>query len=184
MYGVAFVRLGDVGSFYGGLTGKSKQDFQDGNALYLPYMNVFLNQAVDPDALCEVRIAPNERQNVIQYGDIIFTGSSESQEECGLTSVVTIPLSEPVYLNSFCFGLRLNDVDVITPDFAKHLFRSQKIRKQIVKNASGVTRFNLSKVKMEDVVIPIPSLSIQQSVANMLNRFHSLCNDLTSGLPA
>ena len=184
MYGVAFVRLGDVGKFYGGLTGKSKSDFQAGNASYLPYMNVYLNQAVDPDALETVHVDSGERQNSIQYGDIIFTGSSESQEECCLSSAVTITPSEPIYLNSFCFGLRLFDGQILNPEFAKHLFRSIQIRRQVVKCASGVTRFNLSKSKMEDVVIPIPLPEIQRKTVNMLNRFHCLCNDLTAGLPA
>lgn len=33
--GVEFVKLGDVGTFYGGLSGKSKADFTDGNAKFV-----------------------------------------------------------------------------------------------------------------------------------------------------
>lgn len=43
--GVEFVKLGDVGTFYGGLSGKSKADFTDGNAKFVTYMNVYLNSA-------------------------------------------------------------------------------------------------------------------------------------------
>ncbi len=55
-----------------------------------------------------VIIEPNEKQNTLQYGDIIFTGSSETPEECGFSSVVTKETNEKLYLNSFCFFLRLN----------------------------------------------------------------------------
>ena len=44
--GVEFRELGDIGYFYGGLTGKSKNDFQDGNAKFVTYMNIFSNISV------------------------------------------------------------------------------------------------------------------------------------------
>ena len=36
--GSFFKRLGDIGSFYGGLSGKTKDDFKDGNAVFITYM--------------------------------------------------------------------------------------------------------------------------------------------------
>jgi len=39
--GVTHKTLGELGEFYGGLTGKSKQDFSDGNAKFITYVNVF-----------------------------------------------------------------------------------------------------------------------------------------------
>ena len=38
--GVTYKALGELGDFYGGLTGKSKEDFKDGNAKFITYMNV------------------------------------------------------------------------------------------------------------------------------------------------
>ena len=32
--------------------------------------------------------------------------------------------------------------------------------------------------------IPVPPLEIQQKIGSILDRFDTLCNDLTSGLPA
>ena len=45
--GVEYKDLGDLGNFYGGLTGKSKKDFQNGNAKFITYMNVYSNIALD-----------------------------------------------------------------------------------------------------------------------------------------
>lgn len=39
--GVPFKTMGELGIFYGGLSGKSKDDFKDGNAKFITYMNVF-----------------------------------------------------------------------------------------------------------------------------------------------
>lgn len=33
--GVPFKTLGEIGTFYGGLSGKSKEDFKDGNAKFI-----------------------------------------------------------------------------------------------------------------------------------------------------
>ena len=42
--GVKIVSLKEIGTFYGGLSGKSKSDFsQNGNAKYITYMNAFSN---------------------------------------------------------------------------------------------------------------------------------------------
>ena len=71
-------------------------------------------------------------------GDILFTGSSETLDECGFTSVITTKPVEDVYLNSFCFFLRLNEPNLLLPNFSKHFFRSNSIRKRIIKTASGL----------------------------------------------
>lgn len=93
----------------------------------------------------KVQISDEEEQNAIQYGDILFTGSSETPEECGMTSIVTQKIEEDIYLNSFCFGLRLNNIESFDVNFLKHLFRCDAIRKLLQKTANGVTRFNVSK---------------------------------------
>jgi type I restriction enzyme S subunit len=176
--------MGEIGTFFGGLTGKSKADFSDGNATFITYMNVYNNIALDINPSERVRIGANEKQNTLQYGDAIFTGSSETPEECGMSSVVTKEPQSPLYLNSFCFGFRLNDLSIYNPDFLKHLLRSQQIRSQIVKTANGVTRFNVSKKLFEKVILPIPPIEEQERIVGILDKFEALVNDLTQGLPA
>ena len=181
---VIFKKLGEAGSFFGGLSGKTKTDFQNGNCKFITYMNVYKNPAVDTDINDYVKINPDERQNIVQFGDVLFTGSSETPEECGISSVMTIKPIEPYYLNSFTIGFRLHSPGLLTPDFSKHLFRSSVLRKQINKTANGVTRFNVSKAKLAEVIIPLPPLEVQEQIVSILDRFEILVNDLKSGLPA
>src|SRR5574344_1593511 len=166
--------LGELGSFYGGLTGKSKEDFNEGNAKFITYMNIYKNPALLLDIDTTVKVAENERQNQVLYGDVLFTGSSETPDECGMSSVVTKQTVEKLYLNSFCFGFRLNDVSLYEPDFLKHLFRSDELRKQIALTASGVTRFNVSKARFAKIQIPIPPLSVQTEIVRILDKFSTL----------
>ena len=41
--GVEFKILEELGATYGGLTGKAKADFSDGNARFISYVNIFNN---------------------------------------------------------------------------------------------------------------------------------------------
>lgn len=176
--------LGELGGFYSGLTGKCKGDFENGNAKFISYMNVYSNCASRLDVSDKVKVAPDERQNQIQYGDVLFTGSSETPEECAMSSVVTLEVTEPIYLNSFCFGFRLFDKSLYAPVFLKHLLRGTEIRHRLSKTANGVTRFNVSKEKMSKVIIPIPPLAEQKRIVEILDKFDALCNDETAGLAA
>ena len=132
----------------------------------------------------KVRIEENEKQRKLKYGDIIFTGSSENLKECGLSSVVAETPNEELYLNSFCFFLRLNDDNLLLPNFSKHLFRSEILRKKIIKTASGVTRFNVSKELMKKIQIPLPPLKKQEEIAAVLDKFTELTEELTEELTA
>lgn len=176
--------MGELGSLFGGLTGKSKADFQSGNARYVSYMNVYANISTDVLPAETVKVEDGERQRRLSRGDILFTGSSETPEECGMSSVITVDPPEPLYLNSFCIGFRPHLADVLDPEFAKHLFRSLTMRQQIVRTANGVTRFNVSKKRLAKVLVPVPTLAEQIRIAAILDNFEALVNDLAVGLPA
>ena len=182
--GVEYKTLGEIGKFYGGLTGKSKKDFEDGNEVFITYKNVYSNPALDIYPNDKVKIADGEKQRTLEYGDIVFTGSSETPDECGFSSVVTRKPGRKLYLNSFCFFFRLDNPKVLLPDFSKHLFRSSELRIQIGKTASGVTRYNVSKDKMAKVEIPLPPLEIQREIVRILDNFTNLTAELTAELTA
>jgi len=182
--GVPYKALGELGYFYGGLSGKTKEDFTKGNAKLITYMNVYSNLAIDTDIKDWVRIGEEEKQNTVQYGDVLFTGSSETLEECGMSSVLTEQTGEKLYLNSFCFGFRFYDNTLLLPDFTKYLFRSKKVRQQIKATANGVTRFNVSKKKMEEVLIPLPPRPVQQEIFRILDCLTKAVTELTTELAA
>lgn len=182
--GVEYKTIEQIGSFYGGLTGKSKEDFVGGNAKFITYLNIYTNPSLSLDIKDRVRVAFGENQNIVKYGDILFTGSSETPDECGMSSVLTQNTNEPLYLNSFCFGLRLESVSAFNLDFLKHLFRSVEVRKQITKTANGVTRFNISKKLFAKIRIPVPPREIQDEIAKILDRFSDYAAELQAELQA
>ncbi len=175
----------ELGYFFSGLRGKTKNDFSNGNVKYISYKNVFNNMEINlEDITSLVKINANENQNQIEYGDVIFTGSSETSEDCGMSSVVTNEVNHALYLNSFCFGFRLYDSSQFYPKFLKHYLRSHHFRKEINKSVNGVTRFNISKQRFSKIKIPVPPISQQIMKASILEEFDTLINDLSIGLPA
>ena len=179
---VQWMPLGEVAEIYGGLTGKSKADFEDGNALFVSYKNIYDNYEIDVHNLARVKVSDDERQNKIEYGDILFTGSSETAEDVAFSSAVTSVLKEPVYLNSFSFGIRFNKGVEMMPEFSKHLFRGSVMRKQLKLTASGVTRFNVSKARFKRVLVPIPPLRLQEEIVRILDKFTTLEAELEAEL--
>ena len=175
---VEWKKIEDLGPYFGGLTGKTKEDFVDGNAKFITYMNVFANASLDITSTGVVRISDGERQNKIQKGDILFTGSSETPDEAGMSCVVTEELNEDYYMNSFCFGIRLNNPEQYCLNYLKHILRSSDVRKSISKSASGVTRFNISKARFGKIQIPIPSLEEQTRIVVILDTFTSAIDNI------
>lgn len=172
--GVEFKTLESLGTTFGGLTGKNKADFSNGKARFVSYKNIFNNLAVDLEVNDFVRVGAGENQNSLTVGDVLFTGSSETPDEVGMSSVVVEKPSETIYLNSFCFGYRFNDDAMLLPGFSKYMFRSDAVRQQIVMSASGVTRFNISKKRFLKTRIPIPPLKVQREIVNVLDTFTKL----------
>lgn len=162
-------KLSEIGHFYGGLSGKSKDDFGTGLSKYITYMNINKNMIIRNDILESVNIDNDEKQNTVEYGDLVFTQSSETVDECGLTSVYLY--EDKPYLNSFCMGFRLNSFEQTLPLFTAYLMRSKQIRKQIMVNSQGISRINLSGNRILKMLIHIPCLEEQQKIADFLSAY-------------
>ena len=172
------VRLKEIGTFYSGLSGKSKSDFSEGNALLVTYRNIFNNPVLNPAIKDTVVVGKDEKQNEVLWGDILITGSSETPADAGMSSVVLFNPQEKMYLNSFCFGFRLNDMNEALPSYIGHLLRSTSIRAAISKTAFGVTRFNVNRMRFADIEIPLPPLNIQKEIVSILDSFTSLIDKM------
>ncbi len=182
--GVKHDTLDNLGETYSGLSGKTKADFSNGNARYISYKNIYNNLAIDLVCNDFVQVKLNEKQNALRLGDVLFTGSSETHNEVGMSSVVTEEPAEAIYLNSFCFGFRFNDNSLMLPSFSKYIFRSNEVRRQIVKSASGVTRINVSKKRFLRTRVPILPREIQNEIAKILDGFTALEAELKAELEA
>lgn len=158
----SFVKLG---TSYSGLSGKSAQDFGSGKP-FITYLNVYSNNIINDKDFQYVSIKDGEKQNVVEYGDVLFTLSSETPEEVGIGSVYLG--KEKVYLNSFCFGIHIINTEVVFPPYLSYYVSSTSFRKFIYPYAQGSTRFNLCKADFEKASIKLPSLENQKRIYSVL----------------
>ena len=162
-------KLGNCGTTYGGLSGKTKEDFGHGNARFVPYTNVFDNPLTDTKRLETVEI--DSSQNKVAYGDTFFTVSSETPDEVGMSSV-WLSDQDDVYLNSFCFGYRQDST--FDPHYLAYMLRSSSIRSDLTLLAQGISRFNISKNKVMELSVPVPSVAEQKQIGQYFARLDSL----------
>ena len=162
-------KLGDCGSAYGGLSGKTKEDFGHGTAKFVPYTNVFDNPITDSNRL--ESIEKDSKQNEVRYGDALFTVSSETPGEVGMSSV-WLSDQPNVYLNSFCFGYRQDGS--FDSRYLAYMLRSQNVRSDLTLLAQGISRFNISKNKVMELKVPYPGLKEQAQLGAFFDRLDSL----------
>ena len=164
------VCFADLGEAYGGLSGKSGDDFGCGDP-FITYMNVYQNTYISENDYELVQIAPDEKQNSVQYGDALFTLSSETPEEVGMGAVY-LGKSQKLYLNSFCFGVHFHGNRVL-PQYIAHFISSTSFRKAIYPLAQGSTRFNLQKQDFMRMKFVLPSLEEQKRIATALDALYN-----------
>ena len=177
------VRLSDVATHYGGLTGKSGPDFGDPADLarpkpYVPYKTIFDDRVIDPSRYSYVDVAEGERQHRVRANDILVTGSSEIPAEVGTTAIVHDDRDD-LFLNSFCFGVRIVDEDQLHPEFASYMLRADHVRRKIIRLAQGSTRFNLSKLAFMKLELEVPEdVRVQHQIADALQTWDHAINRL------
>ena len=155
----------ELGTSYSGLSGKSAQDFGSGKP-FITYLNVYSNNVIKENDFQYVAIKDDEKQNVVKYGDVLFTLSSETPEEVGVGSVYLG--KEKVYLNSFCFGIHITNTEVAFSPYLSYYVSLTAFRKFIYPYAQGSTRFNLCKADFEKASIKLPTLADQKRIYSVL----------------
>ena len=61
---------------------------------------------------------------------------------------------------------------------------STSTRERYMKKVAGGTVKSIPMAEMKKLRIPVPSLEEQERIVAILDRFDTLCNDITAGLPA
>lgn len=162
-------KLGDIGQTYTGLSGKTKDDFGHGHAQFVTYMNVFSNPISNPKMNEPIEV--DSKQNEVEVGDVFFTTSSETPKEVGMTSVL-IEKQGKMYLNSFCFGYRL--YEKYDSYYLAYMLRSNSFREKIIMLAQGISRYNISKNKVMEIDVFIPSYKEQMEIGKYFRDLDTL----------
>lgn len=104
--GVEYKPLYSFSEQFSGMTGVSNKWAEEGNCLFIDYMNVYKHLSVDTSSL-KFATVKNLSQNTLMKGDILFTSASETPDECALAAVIEDEIQEDVFLDDHLFGLRI-----------------------------------------------------------------------------
>ena len=135
----------------------------------MTYMNVFTNPISNPEMTEPIEIDP--KQNEVEVGDVFFTTSSETPEEVGMSSIL-LEKRGKTYLNSFCFGFRPSEK--IDSYYLAYMLRSESARAKITLLAQGISRYNISKNKVMEIAVSLPSLDEQKMIGQYFSQLDHL----------
>ena len=177
------VKLGDLFDFKNGLNSE-KENFGHG-IRFINIMEILKHDfLVAEDIPGRINVDPKRnKENLVEYGDVLFNRTSETPDEVGCASVLLDAPPEQLYLNSFCFALRPHSLRTLMPEFSRYLFHSPTYRRLVTVLAQGSTRFNISKSAFLRLCLPIPKDEReQQKIAGFLFSIDELITTQTQKL--
>jgi len=72
----------------------------------------------------------------------------------------------------------------INAKYLGYYFSTSHFYKDKTKLVHGTKVMEVTPSALNDVLIPVPDLKEQERIANLIENFDKLCNDITSGIPA
>lgn len=170
--------LGELGDFQRGST-LQKKHFTDAGVPCIHYGQVYTHYGVsayETKSFVSEEFARGKR--VLQPGDVFVATTSENEEDLG--KAVAWLGSHPAVASSDAFIYR-SELDA---RFVAHFFASDHFNTQKKRFITGAKVKRLSDRALRQIAIPVPELNKQKDIANTLDKFDALVNDLSSGLPA
>lgn len=169
--------IGNEFTFKNGLN-KEKQYFGYGTPI-VNYMDVYSLTGIRQDEINgRVYLSQQEIKNYqVQKGDVLFTRTSETVEEIGISSVVCEELQNTVFSGFVLRGRPKSNLLEI--EFCQYCFASVIVRKQILTTASYTTRALTNGRLLSEVKLPLPPTKAEQTaIATALNDADALIQKL------
>jgi type I restriction enzyme S subunit len=160
------VMLGELYNITSGLS-KGKAFFGCGYP-FLSFKTVYENYFIPDELLDLADTTPQERITCsIKAGDVFLTRTSENTDELGMSCVALKDYYNATF-NGFTKRLRPKSGTEINPIFAGYWFRTRYFRELVKSMSVMTTRASLNNEMINRLIIPIPSIEKQNTIANSL----------------
>lgn len=175
---VEWKTLGEVGTFKRGKYFQ-KSDMQDEGIPCIHYGQIYTYYNTYTDKTIKfVSKEVASKSTLIRPQSIIITLTSENIED--VCKPVAWIGNEDVAISGHSVGLE-TDMD---PKYITYYLESSHFFKEKRKKARGAKVIEIKPEELAKIAIPIPPVSTQRRIVSILDRFESLVNDITTGLPA
>ena len=182
VFGYVTLPMGSLFDFRNGLS-KGKDFFGTGIP-FIRYTDVYNNRFLkEKDITALVECTPIEIKKLkVHRGDVFFTRTSETAEDVGWSSVMLDDIGDCVF-NGFTIKATPK-TDFLLPEYCAFCFDTDDFRQYVTSHCAFTTRASLTGKTIAGYKLTFPSIEKQREIVNVLSKFHTLCNDLSKGLPA
>ncbi|UTD06388.1 restriction endonuclease subunit S [Treponema denticola] len=179
IFGVEWKTLGNIGSFENGI-GMPKVLFNENGTvgaihyghIYTKY-NIFVNNPI-----VKVTKQAAETLKKVKKGDLVIAKTSENVDDVMKTIAYLGDKDAVTGGHAAVFRHKEN------PKYLSYVFNGANYMiKQKNKLARGVKVIELSITGMEKIIIPLPSLAVQEYIVSILDKFDTLIHNISEGLP-
>lgn len=119
-----------------------------------------------------------EKSKKASKGDIIMAVTSENVED--VCKCLVWLGEKDVAVSGHTAIIHTN----INPKYLAYYFHTSRFYAQKKRLAHGTKVIEVTPDKLNNIIIPVPSMEEQERIVSILDRFDKLCNDLSEGLPA
>ena len=163
-------KLGELGSLKNGMN-FSKEAMGHGFP-FINLQNIFGNNVIDVNKL---ELADATEKQLLEYsllkGDVLFVRSSVKLEGVGEAALVPETLENTTYSG---FIIRFRDEYGLNNDFKKYVFGTQKVRNQIMAQATNSANKNISQGVLENLTFEVPSFDEQAKIGEHFSNLDHL----------
>lgn len=123
--------------------------------------------------------APSRAQQIVRENDVIFATTRPTQMR---VCIVPSKYDGEICSTGFCV-LRPNK-EIVLPQYLFFALAVDDFRAYLSNNLTQGNYPSISNNTLKEYLLPIPSIEEQQHIVDILDRFDTLTNDLSQGLPA
>ena len=178
MFGYATVSIGEIATIMRG-GNFQKKDFVEEGKPCIHYGQMYTHFGVYADKTLTFvldEVFAKSKQAV--QGDIVMAVTSENVDDvCKCTAWLG---EDTIAVSGHTAIIHHNQ----NAKYLSYFFHSSAFYNQKVKLAHGTKVIEVTPDKLNGITIDLPSLNEQERIVSILDRFDSLCNDITEGLPA
>ena len=172
---VQWMPLGEVAEFTYGYTDKAKDE---GDVRYIRITDIDKFGRLSPFDAKYISYTDNIKNYILQKDDIVMART-------GATFGKTMIFLEdyPAVYASFLIKIHLNK-SILLPKYYWHFAQSPLYWEQANKLVAGGAQPQFNTGAISQVRLPIPPITEQERIVGILDKFETLVNDLSKGLPA
>jgi type I restriction-modification system specificity subunit len=175
---VEYCRLGDIAEIVRG-NGLQKSDFTEEGIGCIHYGQIYTKYGTFANkTLSFVPVELATKLKRVSSGDLVVAITSENVED--ICKCVAWLGNDDIVTGGHAAIIKHQQ----NSKYLAYVFQTEDFFRQKRKYVVGTKVIEMSPKKLAEIVIPIPPLEVQAKIVSILDRFDTLCNDLTQGLPA